>query len=68
MWELAKICGKWFKYLTNGLIHWEMTQRFEKWLKYLGNGLDIWGTFSISGSAYVCCKSLKYLKYGFDVF
>ena len=25
MWELAKISGKWLKYLTNGLIHWEMT-------------------------------------------
>ena len=24
MWELAKICGTWLKYLTNGLIHWEM--------------------------------------------
>ena len=24
-WELAKICGKWLKYLTNGLIMWEMT-------------------------------------------
>ena len=44
MWEMAKICVKWLKYLTNGLINWEMSQRFGKWLKHLGNGLDIWGT------------------------
>ena len=44
MWEMAKICWKWLKYLANGLINWEMTQRFGKWLNYLGNGLDIWGT------------------------
>ena len=25
MWEMAKICGKWLKYLANGLINWEMT-------------------------------------------
>ena len=25
MWEMAKICGKWLNYLTNGLINWEMT-------------------------------------------
>ena len=41
---MAKICGKWLKYLTNGLKMWKMTQRYGKWLKYLGNFLDIWGT------------------------
>ena len=25
MWEMAKICGKWLKYLTNFLINWERT-------------------------------------------
>ena len=44
MWEMAKICGKWLKYLTNGLINCKTTQRFGKWLKYFGNGLDTWGT------------------------
>ena len=34
MWEMAIICEKWLKYLTNGLINWEITQRFGKWLKY----------------------------------
>ena len=24
VWEMAKICGKWLKYLTNGLDMWEM--------------------------------------------
>ena len=24
-WEMAEICGKWLKYLTNVLISWEMT-------------------------------------------
>ena len=37
MWDMAKACGKWLKYLTNGLINWEMA-------KILGNSLDIWGT------------------------
>ena len=44
MWEMAKICGKWLKYLTNGFINWEMSYRFGKWLNHLGNGLDIWGS------------------------
>ena len=25
MWEMAKTCAKWLKYLTNGLNMWEMT-------------------------------------------
>ena len=25
LWEMAKICVKWLKYLTNGLIMWEIT-------------------------------------------
>ena len=41
---MAKISGKWLKYLTNGSINWEMTQRFGKWLKHLGNGEEICGT------------------------
>ena len=43
LWEIAKICGKWIKYLINHLINSEMTQRFGKQLKYFGNGLDLWG-------------------------
>ena len=39
MWEMAKICGKWLKYLTKGLNTYEMTQTFGKWLKFFGNGL-----------------------------
>ena len=35
MWEMAKMCWKSLKYLTNELIMWEMTVRFGKWLKYL---------------------------------
>ena len=38
------ICGKWLKYLINGLINSEMTERFGKQLKYFGNDLEIWGT------------------------
>ena len=44
MWEMAKICGKWLKYLTNGLLNWERTQRFGEFLKYFEKALDIWGT------------------------
>ena len=25
LWEIAHICGKWLKYLINGLNMWEMT-------------------------------------------
>ena len=25
LWEMAKICGKWLKYLTNGFINYKMT-------------------------------------------
>ena len=38
LWEIAKICGKWLKYLINGLNMSEMTDMFGKWLKYLRNG------------------------------
>ena len=47
MWEMAKICRKFRKYLTIGLNMWEMSQRFGKWLKYLGNGLDLWDTAEV---------------------
>ena len=36
------MCGKWLKYLTNGLNMWEMTQIYEKWLKHVRNGLSMW--------------------------
>ena len=54
MREMAKICGKWLKYLTNGLINWEMTQRFVKWLKY----------FEI---AQIYEARLKYLRFGINL-
>ena len=38
LWEIAKICGKWLKYVMNGLNMWEMTYIFGKWLQYLRNG------------------------------
>ena len=48
LWEIAKIYGKWLKYLRNGLNMWELTWRFwemakilVKWLKYMGHGLSI---------------------------
>ena len=40
MWEMTKICGKWLKYFTNGLINWEMAKMFGKWLRYMGHGLS----------------------------
>ena len=36
--EIAEICGKWLKYLINGLNMCETTNIFGKWLKYLENG------------------------------
>ena len=38
LWEIAKICVKWLKYLINGLNMWEMKSIFGKWHKYLTNG------------------------------
>ena len=38
LWEIAKICWKWLKYLINGLNMWEMKSIFGKWHKYLING------------------------------
>ena len=54
MWEMAKICGKWLKYLTNGLINWEMTQRFRKLRKYFE-------------MAQIYEARLKYLRYGISM-
>ena len=48
LWEMAEICGKWLKYLTNGFNMAELTERFwemdkivVKWLRYMGRGLSI---------------------------
>ena len=48
LWEMAKVYGKWPKYLTNGLNMWDLTQRFQnmgkifvKWHRYMGFGLSI---------------------------
>ena len=41
MWEMAKICGKWLKYLTIGLNSWEMATIFEKGLRDIDHGLSI---------------------------
>ena len=48
LWEMAKICGEWLKYLTNGLKMWrndleiwEMAKIFGKWLRCMGQGLSI---------------------------
>ena len=38
LWEIAKICGKWLKYLINGLSMWEMHGAR---LKYLRNGFTM---------------------------
>ena len=38
LFEIAKVCGKWLKYLINGLNIWEMRNIFGKCLKYLRNG------------------------------
>ena len=75
---MAKICGKWLRYLANGFLNWKMTQRFGKWLKYLRNGLDILGTAevfevrhkyvaNILNMSSMCCKLLEYLKNGFTM-
>ena len=42
LWEIAKICGKWLKYLINVLNMSEMKYIFGKLLKYLRNGLILW--------------------------
>ena len=77
MWEMAKVCGKWLKYLKNGLINCEMIQRFEKWLKFLELGQIYgarlkylrYGTNNLCAKYFImasmCCKRLKYLS---DIF
>ena len=54
MWEMAKICGKWLNYLTNGLINFEMISRFGKWLKF-------------QELAWIYGALLKYMKYGISM-
>ena len=49
MWEMAKNCGKWVKYLTNGIINWELTQRFGKRLKY-------WEMVQTNGARFKCLR------------
>ena len=64
MWEMAKICGKWLKYLANGLINQEMTQRFGKWLKFWEMA-QIYGALLKYLRSGICMSKL--LKYGVDV-
>ena len=40
IWEMAKIFGKWLRY---------MAQVFEKRLNYVGNDLDLWEMAQICG-------------------
>ena len=56
LWEIAKICGKWHKYLINcfkyvgsDVYYWEMAPVFEKRLNYVGNDLDVWEMAQICG-------------------
>ena len=48
IWEMTKICGKWLRYLANGLINWEndlkiweMAKIFGKLLRFMGHRLSI---------------------------
>ena len=46
IWEMAKIFGKWLRYmghgLRNGFIMFEMAYEFDKRLKYVGNDVYMW--------------------------
>ena len=81
LWEIAKICGEWLKYLMKGLINSDMTQRFGKQLNQFGNALDIFGTayvfevrhkyvakdLNILNMPWICGKRIKYLRNGFTI-
>ena len=47
IWEMAKIIGKWLRYMVHGLSIWGTVslswkyQEFEKWLKSVGNDVYI---------------------------
>ena len=43
MWEIAKICESWVKYVGNVLNMQKMADICVKRGKYDGNGLDMWG-------------------------
>ena len=46
IWEMAKIIGKWLRYMVHGLSIWETAwlswKGLDKWLKYVGNDVYIW--------------------------
>ena len=61
-WEMAKIFGKWLRYIVHGLSNWEsldqvgnvlriwqMAKICGKWHIYLGIGLSVWETAKIFG-------------------
>ena len=62
IWEMAKIIGKWLRYMVHGLSIWEtawlswkclknltMAKICGKWRIYLGIGLSVWETAKIFG-------------------
>ena len=58
IWEMAKIFGKWHRYMGHGLSISEAALLCWKWLKNLTNGLNMWEMTHIFG------KWLKYLRNG----
>ena len=40
---MAKICGKWGRYLGIGLSVWETAKVFGKWRRSVGNVSNMWG-------------------------
>ena len=58
IWEMAKIFGKWLRYMGHGFSIREAALLCWKWLKNLTNGLNMWEMTYIFG------KLLKYLRNG----
>ena len=58
IWEMAKIFGKWLRYMGHGLSIRQAAFLCWKWLKNLTNGLNMWEMTYIFG------KWLKYLRNG----
>ena len=68
IWEMAKIFGKWHRYMGHGLSIRESALLCWKWLKNLTNRLNMWEmTIYMLEMSEVFEKRLKYVRNDLDL-
>ena len=67
IWEMAKIIGKWLRYMVHGLSIWETAWLSWKCLKNLTNGSNMYGEMTYIFGNWLKCLRNGQKKLGNDV-